>query len=71
MTPEAIDEEVKAAYERLALTPDGKLILNDLRLGFDGELLVLGDPYATHANVGANGVLKYIETMITPDEVET
>ena len=65
------DEEVKAAYERLALTPDGKLVLEDLQIGYAGDLLVLGDPYATHANVGANRVINYINLMTTIDEVET
>ena len=35
--------------------------LNDL---FGGDPLVMGDPYATHYNIGANAVIDYINRRV-------
>ena len=47
----------------------GKAVLADLRAQFCGRSpFVTGDPYATHLNIGAQDVIRYIEEQINADQ---
>ena len=58
------------AYQRLFGTPDGMVVLNDLRETFGGKLHVPGDPHGTSVRVGEFGVLQYIDEVMEVDTDE-
>lgn len=58
----------RAAYHALFSTPNGKVVLEDLRAAFGQSTLKKGtdglDPYASIASAGSREVVLYIEFMM-------
>jgi hypothetical protein len=52
------------SYKRLFTSPDGKVVLDDLKAAFDQELNVPGDSHGTHVRVGNYEVLQYIKEIM-------
>ncbi len=57
-----------AVYKRVFASPDGKVVLDDLKAAFNQKLNVMGDPFATHVRVGNHEVLQYIEEIMEVEE---
>lgn len=69
-------EEVKAAaaekqraFKRLFKTPDGKVVLENLRDEFARvKLNVPGDSHSSHVRIGNYEVVQYIETIMESED---
>lgn len=57
-------ERLKHAYLVTFSSEAGKVVLADLHATYSGTALSRGDPYSTHYNVGAQDVIKAIQSMI-------
>jgi hypothetical protein len=54
---------VRDAYRRFADSHDGQIILADLARACEtGSIMVAGDPFMTHYNLGKNAVLQHMKT---------
>lgn len=60
-----------SVYRRLFRSPDGIVVLNDLKEAFYQKLNVPGDPFQTHVRVGNHEVLQYIKDIMEIDTDET
>jgi hypothetical protein len=64
MTQELDHLKLSALYHRTFNSEHGKIVLADLKSLYQGDLLVAGDPYLTHSNLGMSRVIDDIETQI-------
>lgn len=63
----AIEEAQRRGAERILKTPDGKALLDLLERSVGADLMVGGDPYATHFNLGAYSIVQYLKRLGEPD----
>ena len=61
-------QDLKNSYQSTFGRGVGAVVLKDLEAQFDTPLLVAGDPYLTHARVGALGVLTYIRELMKEND---
>jgi hypothetical protein len=68
MSQEHTAAEIAALYHKTFNSQHGKLVLADLKAIYQGDLVVAGDAYLTHVNLGMSRVIDDIETQITLHE---
>jgi hypothetical protein len=72
LVAEALAKALKkvSCYKRVFTSPDGKVVLEDLKSAFDQRLNVPGDSHGTHVRVGNYEVLQYIKEIMEVENNE-
>ncbi len=53
-------EQSMSTLQNFLRSPDGLTAIKCLEVKYSGNLLIQGDPYATHTRIGERGVLDYL-----------